>query len=79
MDQIQRRRARIDLLETLFQLDTERVELARQQYRLGTLPYDNLLIAITQQTNSEQSLLQERYDYLRAWAELERLVGSGPR
>jgi len=79
VDQIQRRRARIDLLETLFRLDSERVELARQQYRLGTLPYDNLLIAITQQTNSEQSLLQERYDYLRAWAELERLVGSGPR
>jgi outer membrane protein len=79
VDQIQRRRRRIDLLETLFRLDTERVELARQQYRLGTLPYDNLLIAITQQTNSQQTLLQERYDYLRAWAELERLVGGGPR
>lgn len=78
-DEIDRRQRRLGLLETLYQLDSERVELARQQYRLGTLPYDNLLIAITQQTNSEQSLLQERYDYLKAWAELERLVGSGPR
>jgi len=79
VDEIDRRQQRLAILETLYEVESERVELARQQYRLGSLPYDNLLIAITQQTNSEQSLLQERYDYLKAWAELERLVGSGPR
>lgn len=79
VDEIDRRQQRLGILETLYEVESERVELARQQYRLGSLPYDNLLIAITQQTSSEQNLLQERYDYLKAWAELERLVGSGSR
>ncbi len=76
VDEIDRRRRRLQLLEQRFDLDTQRVELTRQQYRLGAVTYDNLLIAIREQTESEQALLQERYDYLQAWAELERLVGG---
>ncbi len=54
----------------------ERLELAREQYRLGSIPYFNLQQAIDQLTLSEQSLFQERYDYLIGWANLEERVGG---
>ena len=52
-----------------------RPELAREQYRLGSIPYFNLQQAIDRTTQAEQSLFTERYDYLIRWAELEERVG----
>ncbi len=74
--ELQRRSRRLELLDRNLQLATERLQLARQQYRLGSIPYFNLQQAIDRLTRAEQSLFQERYDYLIGWANLEEKVGG---
>jgi outer membrane protein TolC len=82
VQEIQRRDARLEILERNRNLADERLELAREQYRLGSIPYFNLQQAIDRTTQAEQSLFTERYDYLIRWAQLEEKVGpalaSGP-
>ncbi|MDT8437243.1 MAG: TolC family protein, partial [Gemmatimonadota bacterium] len=57
------------------ELAAERLNLAREQYRLGSIQYFNLQQAIDRLTQAEQSLYTDRYDYLIRWAELEQRVG----
>jgi outer membrane protein TolC len=75
--ELERRGRRLELLERTRELATERLELAREQYRLGSIQYFNLQQAIDRLTQAEQSLYTERYDYLIRWAELEERVGPG--
>ncbi len=75
--ELERRGRRLELLERTRELAAERLELAREQYRLGSIQYFNLQQAIDRLTQAEQSLYTERYDYLIRWAELEERVGPG--
>jgi outer membrane protein len=75
VQEIQRRDKRLEILERNRALADERLELAREQYRLGSIPYFNLQQAIDRTTQAEQSLFTERYDYLIRWADLEEKVG----
>jgi outer membrane protein TolC len=75
VQEIKRRDARLEILERNRNLADERLQLAREQYRLGSIPYFNLQQAIDRTTQAEQSLFTERYDYLIRWAQLEEKVG----
>ena len=75
VQEIQRRDKRLEILERNRDLADERLELAREQYRLGSIPYFNLQQAIDRTIQAEQSLFTERYDYLIRWADLEERVG----
>ena len=74
--ELKRRAERLRILERNVALAGERLDLAREQYRLGSIPYFNLQQAIDRLTLTEQSLFQERYDYLIGWASLEERVGG---
>jgi outer membrane protein TolC len=75
VQELKRRDRRLTILVRNRDLADERLELAREQYRLGSIPYFNLQQAIDRTTQAEQSLFTERYDYLIRWAELEERVG----
>jgi outer membrane protein len=60
-----------------------RVGLARETYRLATVRRANdvgtfleVVDAQTQLTQAENGLISARYDYLIAWAQLQRAIGS---
>jgi outer membrane protein len=74
--ELRRRSQRLTIIARNVQLAGERLDLAREQYRLGSIPYFNLQQAIDRLTLTEQSLFQERYDYLIGWANLEEKVGG---
>jgi len=74
--ELKRRSRRLEILDRNVQLAGERLEMAREQYRLGSISYFNLQQAIDRLTLTEQSLFQERYDYLIGWANLEEKVGG---
>ena len=74
--ELKRRSQRLEILERNVLLAGERLDLAREQYRLGSIPYFNLQQAIDRLTLTEQALFQERYDYLIGWANLEEKVGG---
>jgi len=74
--ELKRRSKRLGIIERNVSLAGERLDLAREQYRLGSIPYFNLQQAIDRLTLTEQSLFQERYDYLIGWASLEERVGG---
>jgi outer membrane protein TolC len=76
VEQIRSSSRRLELLDRSRSLAEERLELAREQYRLGSIPYFNLQQAIDRLTQAEQSLFQERYDTLVLWAELEERAAS---
>ena len=74
--ELKRRSQRLEIIERSVRLAGERLDLAREQYRLGSIPYFNLQQAIDRLILTEQSLFQERYDYLIGWANLEEKVGG---
>jgi outer membrane protein len=76
VEELKRRGQRLTIQERNVELAGERLDLAREQYRLGSIPYFNLQQAIDRLTLAEQSLFQERYDYLIGWASLEEKVGG---
>ncbi|MFQ5529658.1 MAG: TolC family protein [Gemmatimonadota bacterium] len=83
VDRLQRRSRRLEMLERNAELADERLELAREQYRLGSIAYFNLQQAIESLDQAQQDVLDERYELLKDWAELEQRVatstaGSGP-
>lgn len=77
-DEILRRARRLEVQEENFRLAEERLDMAREQYRLGTISYFDLQNAIRDLTSSEQAVIRERYAYLKAWAGLEERVGEVP-
>lgn len=74
--ELKRRSQRLEIIDRNVRLASERLDLAREQYRLGSIPYFNLQQAIDRLTLTEQTLFQERYDYLIGWANLEERVGG---
>jgi len=77
VDQLQRRARRVGVLERNAELSAERLDLAREQYRLGSIAYFNLQQAIESVDQALQDVLNERYELLKDWAELEQRVGGG--
>lgn len=73
---LQRRTDRLEILRSLVEKSRQRLELTREQYRLGTADYLELRSATEQLSNAERRLMQERYDVLILWAELEQRVGT---
>lgn len=76
VDEIGRRERRLELLRRKLQLARERLDLARERYRLGDLQYLELQAAIDGATRAERDLTLERFEYLRAWADLHEVVGE---
>lgn len=76
VDRLQRRSRRLDVLERNADLAAERLDLAREQYRQGSITYFNLQQAIESLDQAQQDVLDERYELFKDWAELERRVGD---
>ena len=53
----------------------ERSELAREKYEVGAIDFTRLQEVVDEGTAAERALVQRRFDYHRAMAELERTVG----
>ena len=78
VDRLQRRSRRLEVMERNAELAEERLDLAREQYRIGSIAYFNLQQAIESLDQAQQDVLDERYELLKDWAELEqRVVTSG--
>ncbi len=76
VDDIRRGDRRLDVLERNVELAEEALELTREQYRIGSVPYLNLQRAIEELDTAEQAAFDQRYELLKRWAELEALVGD---
>lgn len=74
--EIQTRARRLAVMERRVELAQRRLEMTRERYRLGAVDYVELLTAAGQLTDAERGLIQERYDYRKAWAGLEERVGN---
>lgn len=77
VDDIRRGDRRLDVLERNVELAEEALELTREQYRIGSVPYLNLQRAIEELDTAEQAAFDQRYELLKRWAELEALGGDG--
>lgn len=76
VDEVKRRAESLDLLRRQLEVAEERLELLREQYRVGSADFDQLQRAVDDVTSAERALVQERYDYYSAWARLERWAGD---
>jgi outer membrane protein len=74
--EIRTRARRLELQESNRDLARQRVDMIREQYRLGTVEYTLLLQATEQLTDAERALIDERFEYLKAWARLDAHVGG---
>lgn len=72
---LERRRGRLVLLRRKEELARQRVEVTRERFRLGDASYLELQQVTERLAGAERDRVIERYDYLRAWAELERRTG----
>ena len=75
---IHRGERRLGVLERNAELAAERLDLTREQYRIGTVEYLNLQRAIEDLDTAEQQAFEQRYELLKRWAELEELAGGLP-
>ncbi len=75
--EVQRRQERLRLEREVADLSSQRVGMAREQFRRGTLSYIDLQQLIDQSTNAEEDVAQELHDARVAWAKLDALVGGG--
>lgn len=75
VEELRRRRERLDLLRRKLELARERVEVTRERFRLGDVSYLDLQRVIESLDGAERERITERFAYLRAWAELERVTG----
>lgn len=73
--ELERRRGRLELLRRKAELARERVEVTRERFRLGDATYLEMRQVIERLDAAERDRVTERYDYLRAWAELGRRTG----
>lgn len=75
VEELRRRKDRLELLRTKVELARERVEVTRERFRLGDVSYLELQQVIDRLDGAERERIAERFEYLRAWAELERVAG----
>lgn len=75
VEELRRRRERLTLIRRKLEVARERVEVMRERFRLGDVSYLELQRVIEQLDAAERERIDERYAYLTAWAELERVTG----
>ena len=68
----------MDLLERVYAISRERLEMQQERYRLGTVNFTELQQAIDAVQRAETDLIQRQYDYLIAWSSLAEYLESGP-
>lgn len=73
---VKRGQRRLTLQRQIADLSRQRVELAREQFRLGTLSYIELQSVIDRATAAQQAVAQDLHDARVAWAKLEERVGG---
>jgi outer membrane protein len=66
---------RIDLQDRTAALSLEQVELSQQKYRLGSMTFRDLQVAIDNAAQAEEQALNARMDFARTLVDLELLVG----
>lgn len=71
-----RRRSRVEVLRGNLRHARERLELARESYEQGVRTFDEFQPFIDEARDAEKSLVEERFAFLEAWADLEELVGD---
>jgi outer membrane protein TolC len=76
---IQRGARRVEVLEQNALLAEERLDLTREQYRIGSVQYISLQQAIESLDQAQRAVFEQRYELLKRWAELEQAVGDAPR
>lgn len=76
VEELRRRRERLELIRRKLELARERVEVTREQFRLGDVSYLDLQRVIEGLDAAERQRIAERYAYLKAWSELERVAGA---
>lgn len=78
LDEIAQLEETLELAERSFAIAEERLNMTRQMYQNGTIDFTALQQAVSQVTSAERQLINFRYDYLVAWANLEQFGGDGP-
>lgn len=76
LDEIAQLDGTLDLAERSFAIAEERLNMTRQMYQNGTIDFTALQQAVSQVTSAERQLIDLRYDYLVAWANLEQFGGD---
>ena len=78
VEELRRRRERLTLIRRKLEVARQRVEVMRERFRLGDVSYLELQRVIEQLDAAQRERIDERYAYLTAWAELERVTGPIP-
>ena len=78
-DDITRLDQTLNLLERVYAISRERLEMQQERYRLGTVSFTELQQAIDAVQRAETDLIQQQYDYLIAWSSLAEYIEAGPR
>ncbi len=74
--EVRRRARRLELLRARRELARERLALTEEAFRTGSATFVELQSAVEEVTAAERGVVTERYDYLAAWARLERWAGD---
>ena len=77
-DDITRLDQTLNLLERVYAISRERLEMQQERYRLGTVSFTELQQAIDAVQRAETDLIQQQYDYLIAWSSLAEYIEAGP-
>ena len=78
LDEIAQLDETLALAERSFAIAEERLNMTRQMYQNGTIDFTALQQAVSQVTVAERQLIDLRYNYLIAWANLEQFGGDAP-
>lgn len=74
--EMHRRDRRLELRKRRLEVARERLRLTEEQFRVGSARYVELQQAIQELNTAERAVVQERHEYMKTWARLERWVGD---
>lgn len=77
-DDITRLDQTLDLLERVYAISRERLEMQQERYRLGTVSFTELQQAVDAVQRAETELIQQQFDYRIAWSSLAEYIEAGP-
>ena len=75
LEELRRRQERLSVLRQKLEVARERVDVTRERFRLGDVSYLDLQQVLEQLDAARREQITERFAYLRAWVELERVAG----
>ena len=67
------------IAERSFAIAVEVLELAREEYRLGTRTFEQLQESLRSEADAQRQLIQARYGFVDALLDLEQAVGAPVR